>query len=43
MIDNTVNFFDEMSQHPVYKNEMSDDVWWRLREEESKKESALQD
>ena len=42
MINNTVMFFDEMSKHPVYKNEMSNDEWWALVEEELN-ESALLD
>lgn len=34
MINNTVMFFEEMSKHPVYKNEMSNDEWWALVEQE---------
>jgi hypothetical protein len=32
MINNTIQFFERMSDHPVYKNEMSNDEWWALIE-----------
>lgn len=33
-IDNTIKFFDEMSSHPVYRNEMSYEDWWNFIEKE---------
>lgn len=36
MINNTMKFFEEMSDHPVYKNEMSHEGWWDCIEKEMK-------